>query len=75
MDTTAFLNYLQSQENYNNQIVHVEHIKPRGAKYSWTKEPLSPTLRECLKKQGISALYTHQAEAVNAARQNAAKDT
>ncbi|MFC1900503.1 DEAD/DEAH box helicase [Chloroflexota bacterium] len=69
MDTTAFLNYLQSQDNYNDQIFHIERIKPRGAKYSWTDEPLSSSLRDCLKKQGISALYTHQAEAVNNARQ------
>ncbi|MFC1920595.1 DEAD/DEAH box helicase [Chloroflexota bacterium] len=69
MDTTAFLNYLQSQDNYNDQVVHIEHIKPRGAKYTWTDEPLSHALRDCLKKQGISALYTHQAEAVNNARQ------
>ncbi len=69
MDTTAFLNYLQSRENYNDQIVHTEHIKPRGAKYSWTDEPLSPALRDRLKKQAIAALYTHQAEAINNSRQ------
>ena len=69
MNTSAFLNYLQSQDAYENQIAHVEHIQPRGAEYGLLNEPLSATLEGCLAKQGISSLYTHQAEAVNKARQ------
>ncbi|MFC2038713.1 DEAD/DEAH box helicase [Chloroflexota bacterium] len=68
MDTTAFLNYLQSLEYYDNQIVHVEHIKPRRANKAELEEPLSAGLRERLEKYGISSLYTHQAEAINQAR-------
>ncbi len=69
MDATVFLNYLRSQDNYNNQIAHVEHIGPRGARYAALDTPLPASLQSCLEKQGISALYTHQAEAVNNARQ------
>jgi len=69
MDTSAFLNYLQSLDNYNNQIAHVEHIRPRGARYAELDEPLPAALRDRLIKQGIASLYTHQAEAVNNARQ------
>jgi DEAD/DEAH box helicase domain-containing protein len=69
MDTTAFLNFLQSQDTYNDQIVHIERISPRGAKYTWLDEPLSPVVQASLKKRGIAALYSHQAEAVNHSRQ------
>ncbi|MFC1952705.1 DEAD/DEAH box helicase [Chloroflexota bacterium] len=69
MDTTAFLSYLQSQDNYDNQIAFVEHIQPRGAKYGVLDKPLSVGLQSCLDKNGIDPLYTHQAEAINHSRQ------
>ncbi len=68
MDTSAFLNYLQSQDNYDNQIAHIEHIRPRGADCAELDEPLAASLQDCLREHGISFLYTHQAEAVNNAR-------
>ncbi|MFH1381821.1 MAG: DEAD/DEAH box helicase [Chloroflexota bacterium] len=69
MDTAAFLNYLTAQSTYTDQIVHIEHIPSRQARCAEVAEPLAASLQECLRKRGISALYTHQAEAVNAARQ------
>lgn len=69
METVAFLNYLQAQPAYNNQIAHIEHIPPRKASYAELDRPLSDELQDCLNGQGLSSLYTHQAEAVNAARQ------
>jgi len=70
MDTTAFINYLQSLENYNGQIAYVEHIRPRGAKYGVLDKPLSVNLQGCLDKNGMNSLYTHQADAINLTRQN-----
>jgi len=69
MDTSAFLQYLRAQPTYSSQIVHIEHIPPRNADCAGLDEPLVASLQDCLKEHGISSLYTHQAEAVNNARQ------
>ena len=69
MDTSDFLQYLKAQATYNNQIVHIEHILPREANCAELDEPLVASLQEQLEKHGMVSLYTHQAEAVNNARQ------
>ncbi len=68
MDTSAFLDYLTSQDSYNGQIVHVEQILPRDAEYGKLDEPLEASLQGCLDEHGLMPLYTHQAEAVNRIR-------
>ncbi|MBI4180989.1 MAG: DEAD/DEAH box helicase [Chloroflexi bacterium] len=69
METTAFLDYLTAQPAYRQQIVHIEHLSARPPSYAELAEPLMPDLQDCLKQRGIASLYTHQAEAVNNARQ------
>jgi len=69
MDTSAFLHYLRAQPTYSSQIVHIEHIPPRDADCAGLDEPLVASLQDCLNEHGLSSLYTHQAEAVNNARQ------
>ncbi|MDO8687435.1 MAG: DEAD/DEAH box helicase, partial [Dehalococcoidales bacterium] len=69
MDTSAFLSYLAAQPGYRSQMVHIEHIPPRAATCAGLDEPLLPALQDCLREQGITSLYTHQAAAVNHARQ------
>ncbi|MFC2006378.1 DEAD/DEAH box helicase [Chloroflexota bacterium] len=69
MDTSAFLHYLTTQPAYSDQIVHVEYVPPREADCAGLDEPLAAGLEDCLKKHGITSFYTHQAEAVNNARQ------
>ena len=69
MDTSAFLHYLTAQPTYSSQIVHIEHIPPREANCAVLNEPLVASLQDCLKEGGMLPLYTHQAEAVNNARQ------
>jgi len=69
VDTLAFLHHLQTQATYAGQIAHIEHIPPRQATYAELAQPLSAELQECLRKHGLLPLYTHQAEAVNKARQ------
>ncbi len=69
MDTWAFLEQLTSQPAYRGQISHVEHIPPREANFAELDKPLSSELENCLKKNRLLPLYTHQAEAVNKARQ------
>jgi len=69
MKTSAFLHYLTAQPTYSGQIAHIEHIPPRDAKCAELDEPLAGSLQDCLNEHGLFPLYTHQAEAVNSARQ------
>jgi DEAD/DEAH box helicase domain-containing protein len=68
MDVTAFLSQLQRQSFYHGQIVHLEQIPRRSAKYGALDASLHPDLQAQLRAQGIERLFTHQAEAINAAR-------
>jgi len=69
MDTSAFLHHLTTQPNYSGQITHIEHIPPREANCAELDKPLTSSLQDCLNGHGLLPLYTHQAEAVNNARQ------
>lgn len=69
MDTAAFLKHLEAQPDYEGQMVHIEHIPFREAKYGTLDEPLEDSLQDCLVQHDITCLYSHQAEAVNHARQ------
>jgi len=66
MDASEFLHHLLSLPDYSEQIVHIEHIPHQGAVFGELDNPLHPALKECLETLGISALYRHQAEALNA---------
>ncbi|HBK60727.1 MAG TPA: DEAD/DEAH box helicase, partial [Firmicutes bacterium] len=54
---------------YRGQAVHVEAIPARGASYAQVDPPIVPLLAGALEREGISSLYTHQAEAVQLARE------
>ncbi len=69
MDSLAFLYYLQSQPGYGGQIVHIEPISSRNPAYGKLDKPLPDALQERLEKRGLSRLYTHQAAAINKARE------
>jgi len=69
MNTSAFLHHLTTQPAYNAQIAHIEHIPPCDASCAELDKPLINSLQGCLDEHGLSPLYTHQAEAVNNARQ------
>ena len=71
MDTAAFLQHLTTQSEYKDQIVHVEHILPRCAEFGELERPLIKKLHECLDDNAVWPLYSHQAQAVNAARSGA----
>ncbi|MGQ9546235.1 MAG: DEAD/DEAH box helicase [Dehalococcoidia bacterium] len=66
MDAAAFLHHLMSLPDYRQQIVHIQRIPPRDAKLGKLDSPLHPSLQACLKSLGVSALYSHQAKALNA---------
>ena len=69
MDTSAFVSHLTAQPAYSDQIVHMEHIPPREASHGELEHPLATALQDCLHGHGLLPLYTHQAEAVDSARQ------
>lgn len=69
MDTIAFLNYLKNDPEYHDQIVHVQHIPARDAWPGWLDKPLESLLQDRLDRAGLTTLYAHQAEAINAVRQ------
>jgi len=49
-------------------MVHVEHIPPRPARSARLRLPLPEALQDCLTEHGLFPLYSHQAEAINYAR-------
>ena len=69
MNADGFLERLKKTEGYDGQIVHVERIAARKAEYARLDAPLPPALTDALAGQGISKLYSHQAEAIDIARQ------
>jgi DEAD/DEAH box helicase domain-containing protein len=66
MDASEFIHYLLSLPDYSEQIVHIERIAHQSAAFGKLENPLHPALQARLESLGISALYSHQAEALNA---------
>jgi DEAD/DEAH box helicase domain-containing protein len=69
LDTAGFIHHLTSQQGYTDQVVHTEVIPPRKAVYGELERPLVKALEKCLDDNAFLPLYSHQAEAVNHARQ------
>jgi DEAD/DEAH box helicase domain-containing protein len=67
MQAEAFLNHLTTLPDYEHQIVHSEHIPKCSPSFGRLDKPLHPILQSRLESLGISSLYTHQAQAINAA--------
>ncbi len=75
MKPDAFLQQIKRQRFYRGQIVHVQRVAARKARYGKPfdgaqdelRRPLNAALRAALKRTGTPRLYTHQAQAVNAA--------
>lgn len=68
MNVDTFLDSVQAQPWYENQIAHCEWLPPRAATFGGLKRPLPAPLQAALEGMGIERLYSHQAQAVNAAR-------
>ena len=68
MDTSAFVKQIEKLPGYRGQVVHVEHLPARRARYGRLDQPLSPALEVTLRGVGAERLYTHQAQAINAVR-------
>jgi DEAD/DEAH box helicase domain-containing protein len=66
MGVAAFLEALR--RDAQGRVVHVEHLPARLARYAEPQRPLSAPLAATLARSGTSRLYTHQAQALDAAR-------
>ena len=66
MDVAGFLNHIQSQSWYIDQLAHLEQIPERAARYGELDRSLSTKLELALEAAGVGRLYSHQAGAVNA---------
>ncbi len=68
MYTDAFIHHLTAHPEYKQQLVHVQYLPPREPREGELERPLHPRLEARLKALDITSLYSHQAQAVNAAR-------
>jgi DEAD/DEAH box helicase domain-containing protein len=64
----GFLSRLRERGKSRGQLVHVQIIPPRPPRFAPLDPPLPGPLQAALGALGIDRLYTHQAEAVTAAR-------
>ena len=67
----SLIELLRRAPGYREQIVHVEQIPPRPARYAEPAAQLPVSLRAALAARGVARLYTHQAAALDAARSGA----
>ncbi|MGQ9808460.1 MAG: DEAD/DEAH box helicase [Armatimonadota bacterium] len=68
MTPFQFLDRIRHSQGYSGQIVHVEDISPRDARYAEPARPLPEALLRSLQEMGVESLYTHQAAALDAVR-------
>jgi DEAD/DEAH box helicase domain-containing protein len=69
MDAARFIERLKLAPEYRGQIVHVESLPERQARYEEVVPPLHERVAAILAKVGIERLYTHQAQAIRAIRE------
>jgi DEAD/DEAH box helicase domain-containing protein len=63
-----FIKSIKRMSSYKKQIAHLEIIPPQEANYGQLEKPLPENIQNCLLNRKIQ-LYSHQAEAINKARQ------
>ena len=68
MDVAAFLDDIRRQSWYADQLSHVEVLPAREGQLADPSVPMPAALVELLGRCGIERLYSHQVEALEAAR-------
>jgi len=68
MDAKTFIQRIQAQPFFVRQVVHVEVLPARDAVHKDAAGGLHPTVQQALAQQGITRLYSHQAEAIEQVR-------
>ncbi|MFW9872618.1 MAG: DEAD/DEAH box helicase [Candidatus Thorarchaeota archaeon] len=67
VDFKEFLHFLKSQDYYQDQIYHIEHLPQKKAQYGELEEPLKKRLQHWLDLNTMK-LWRHQADAINMIR-------
>ena len=68
LSATAFLEHLKSLPGYQNQVVHVEQLPARAARYAVLDPPILPPVLQALEHRGVRQFYSHQTEAITSLR-------
>lgn len=63
-----FVKNIKQMQTYKKQIVHIQQIPARKASFGELEKPLPENIQTCLLNRKIN-LYSHQAQAINEARQ------
>jgi DEAD/DEAH box helicase domain-containing protein len=71
MDVERFLRRIGAGSDWHRQIVHIEHLAARPARYAVPSVPLPDRIQHMLLEQHIERLYSHQVEALDVARSGA----
>ena len=68
MNVDKFLKHLETSEWYDGQIVRVERLPERPATFAPLDPPVHARIAAAINTDGITQLYTHQADAIRHAR-------
>ncbi len=68
MNVEKFLKHVETSDWYDGQIVRVERLPERPARFAPLDPPVTPRVAAVIGADGIEKLYTHQAEAIARAR-------
>jgi DEAD/DEAH box helicase domain-containing protein len=68
-DARTIFDGILADPNSRGRVAHVREIEAREARYAEPASPLTPPIARALAARGIRALYTHQAQAIDAARE------
>jgi DEAD/DEAH box helicase domain-containing protein len=66
---SQILSALQSREDLKDRVKHIESFPARPARFGDWPKGLSPELIQVLKKSGVEALWSHQAQAIEILQQ------
>lgn len=68
MDVAQLLSRITSLPEYAGQLEHLEELPERPAQYASPETPLPESVTRLLASQGVESLYSHQVDALSAAR-------
>jgi len=68
VDVARWLERIRADRRYEDQVVHVEDVPARAARFAAPGRPLPEALREALTGLGIHDLWLHQARCLDRAR-------
>lgn len=68
MDAERLLSRFRADRRYEDQMVHVERIPAREARFADPAAPLAVPLADAMRRVGVERLYSHQARCLDESR-------